>query len=230
MIKRILIIPARQGSKRIRNKNIKSFLGLPIIAYSIISGKKSNLFSKIHVSTDSKKIKKISEKYGAKSEFLRPKHLAKSNVPIFKVLKYVIEEFKKRNQDFDEIWCLLPCAPLINYQDLKKISRGISQKKYFKPLLTIAKYQAPIEWAFKIKKKLKLSPLNGKKFLSPSQKLEELFFDTGSLYVFDRLDLFKTKLKNIYKKFYGYKLPSHKAIDIDDIDDWNFALKLKKIK
>ena len=80
-------------------------------------------------------------------------------------------------------------------------------------------------------KKLKLSPLNGKKFLSPSQKLEELFFDTGSLYVFDRLDLFKTKLKNIYKKkFYGYKLPSHKAIDIDDIDDWNFALKLKKIK
>ena len=230
MTKRILIIPARKDSKRIKNKNIKSFLGVPIIAHSIISAKKSNLFKKIHVSTDSKKIKKISEKYGAKCEFLRPKSLSKSNIPIFEVLKYVTERFQERDQNFEEVWCLLPCSPLINFSDLKKISRGIMQRKYSKPLMTVTKYPAPVEWAFKIKKKSKLFPLNNQKFLSASQKLEELFFDTGSLYVFDSLDLLKTKTKNIYKKFYGYKLPPHKAIDIDNIEDWNFALKLKKIK
>tara|TARA_A100001011_G_C14300801_1_gene840695 strand:+ start:2224 stop:2934 length:711 start_codon:yes stop_codon:yes gene_type:complete len=229
MTKRLLIIPARKGSARIKNKNIKSFLGLPIIAYSIISGKKSKLFKKIHVSTDSKKIKKISEKYGAKCEFLRPRLLSGPNVPIFTVLKSVVRELKKKDQSFDEVWCLLPCSPLINFNDLKKISIGIKKKTFFKPLMTVAKYPAPIEWAFKIKKRFKLDPINGKKFLYPSQKFKEVFFDTGTLYVFNVLDLLRTKTKNIYKSFYGYKLAPDKAIDIDNIDDWNLALKLKKL-
>ena len=66
----------------------------------------------------------------------------------------------------------------------------------------------------------------GRKFL---EKFKEVFFDTGTLYVFNVLDLLRTKTKNIYKSFYGYKLAPDKAIDIDNIDDWNLALKLKKL-
>ena len=65
----IAIIPARSGSKRIKNKNIKLFCGKPIIYYSINEAKKSKIFQKIIVSTDSEKIKKISEKYGAEVPF-----------------------------------------------------------------------------------------------------------------------------------------------------------------
>ena len=72
----IAIIPARAGSKRIKNKNIKLFRGKPIIYYSINAAKKSKIFQKIIVSTDSEKIKKISEKYGAEVPFLRPKYLS----------------------------------------------------------------------------------------------------------------------------------------------------------
>ena len=62
MIKRLAIIPARSGSKRIKNKNIKIFCGEPIINYSIINLLNSKLFNKIHVSTDSERIKNIVEK------------------------------------------------------------------------------------------------------------------------------------------------------------------------
>ena len=75
MYKCICIIPARSGSKRIKNKNIKLFFGKPIIYYSIKAAIKSKCFSDVFVSTDSIKIKKISEKYGAKVKFLRPKNL-----------------------------------------------------------------------------------------------------------------------------------------------------------
>ena len=82
MTTRILIIPARKGSTRIKNKNRKKFNGKPIIAYSILAAKKSKLFNKIHVSTNCKKIKKISTLYGVKFDFYRPEKLSKNNVPI----------------------------------------------------------------------------------------------------------------------------------------------------
>ena len=71
----ICIIPARSGSKRIKNKNIKKFLGKPIISYSIKTAKKSGCFNKIIVSTDSIKISKIAIQYGADVPFIRSKKL-----------------------------------------------------------------------------------------------------------------------------------------------------------
>ncbi len=96
MTSRLLIIPARGGSKRIKNKNIKLFFRKPIIYYPIRNAIKSKLFKHIHVSTDSLKIKKISHKAGAKVDFLRPKKLAKNNTPIIDVVNYVYNEFLKK--------------------------------------------------------------------------------------------------------------------------------------
>lgn len=89
------IIPARSGSKRIKNKNIKYFFGYPIIKYSISVALSSKLFKEVLVSTDSIKIKKISEKYGAKVPFLRSKKLSGSNVSINKVLLNIVSHQKK---------------------------------------------------------------------------------------------------------------------------------------
>ena len=72
----ICIIPARSGSKRLKNKNIKKFDGKPIISYAIKIAQSSGLFSKIIVSTDSKKISNIAKRYGAEVPFLRSKKLS----------------------------------------------------------------------------------------------------------------------------------------------------------
>ena len=95
MVKRLVIIPARSGSKRILNKNIKLFLKKPLIYYCLEELKKSKLFNKIHISTDSKKISKLVAKKNVKFDFLRPKKLSGNNVGLWPVMKYVLERFKK---------------------------------------------------------------------------------------------------------------------------------------
>ena len=110
-IKNICIIPARGGSKRIPGKNIKKFWGKPLIFYSINVAKKSKLFDKIFVSTDSKKIKKISEKYGAKVPFLREKKYSKDGVGTEFVTKNFLQKINYKSYDY--CVCLYPTSPFL---------------------------------------------------------------------------------------------------------------------
>ena len=92
----IAIIPARLGSKRLPQKNIKNFLGKPIIFYSIQAAKKTKVFDKIIVSTESEKLKKIVEKYGVEVPFLRPKKLANDKSHFNEAVVYTISKLKKK--------------------------------------------------------------------------------------------------------------------------------------
>ena len=98
--KLVALIPARQGSERLKNKNIINFYGKPLIAYTIMSAIKSGIFNKIVVSTDSKKYAFISKKYGAEVPFLRPKSMSKSYSPDFEWVNYTIEKMQKNNNFF----------------------------------------------------------------------------------------------------------------------------------
>ncbi len=113
----ICIIPARSGSKRIKNKNIVKFNGKPLISYSIKTAKKSKLFDRIIVSTDSIKIKKIALRYGAEVPFLRSKKLSNDYAGTNDVLKDVVKKLKLEKIKY--IFCIYPTAPLINSRDLK---------------------------------------------------------------------------------------------------------------
>ena len=104
----IAIIPARQGSKRIKEKNIKKFLGKPIISYTIKKVKSSKLFDYVVVSTDSLKIKKISEKFGAKVFFLRPKKISNDKAKTQDVIKHALKWFKNKNLQFNYVCCIYP--------------------------------------------------------------------------------------------------------------------------
>ena len=129
MIKRLAIIPARSGSKRIKNKNIKKFFGKPIIFYAIDTLKKSKLFSKIHVSTDSNKIKNIVNKKNLNINRLRPKKLSSDSSPTMEVLKYELKVFLNYNEKYDEIWLISACNPLLQIKDLKNAAKIFNQKK-----------------------------------------------------------------------------------------------------
>ena len=91
--KRLLIIPARSGSKRIKNKNIKNFFDKPIIHYPLKVALKSNIFNKIHVSTDSKRIQKTVQIIGNFVDFLRPKNLSKDETSLKTVINYVLNNY-----------------------------------------------------------------------------------------------------------------------------------------
>lgn len=221
-IRRLAIIPARGKSKRIKNKNIKNFLGTPIIYFTIDSAKKSNLFSKIHVSTESKRIKKIVEKRGVKIDFMRSSKLSDDYTPLIDVFKFVINKYKNKNIFFDEIWALMPCTPLLDHRDLKKISILCKKNKLKKPVLSISKYSPPIQWSYKKSEKL-FVPLNIKYHKKRSQNLPDRYFDSGQFIIFSRNFFSNSNFKKNNNKFFGYEMPYHKSIDIDDKRDWELA-------
>ena len=218
-IKRLAIIPARSGSKRIKNKNIKKFIGKPIIFYSINSAIRSKLFEKIHISTDDKKIQNKIKSLSLNVDFLRPKSLAKDKVGLNTVLKFVINAYEKLNQKFDEVWLIYACSPLMNENDLIKANKKFQKtdKKY--PMMSVREYDTPIEWAFK-KDKKKFTCINKNKRYIDSKKIDKKYFNSGNFEIYKKEDLIKN---NKFYKFYGYIMPKYRSIDIDNIDDWKIA-------
>ncbi len=225
---RLLIIPARSGSKRIKNKNIKLFNGKPIISYPIKESIKSKLFNKIHVSTDSNKIANISKKYGASIDFLRPKKLSDDNVSLFQVIKYVVRNYEQSGLKFDEIWCILPSSPLLISNDLKIFAKYYNK---INPLIVASPYPSPLNWSFEIKNGF-LKNYN-KKMRDTKLSKKNFFYDSGQVYCFNRAYL-NNKDFSFKDKISVYPLPLEKSVDIDNIEDWNFAEVLfnglKKIK
>ncbi len=223
MKKRLLIIPARKGSKRIINKNTKKFCGKPIINYSIESALKSKLFDKIHISTNNSKIKKIIKKYPIKIDFLRPNKYSGDKIGLAKVIRFVTKKFASLGQKFDEVWYMTPCSPLINYNDLIKASNFFNKiKKGF--MLGVSEYSPPIQWAFEEKNKT-LIPVEKQYLKIRSQDLKKRFYDTGTFGAFKTSDLYVKKVNLV-----AYKLPRYKGIDIDTKDDWILAEKIYRSK
>ena len=115
----IALIPARQGSKRIINKNIKILAGHPLIAYTISVAFKSNIFSRVIVSTDNEKIATIAKYYGADIPFLRPKKYASAVSPDIEWLKFTLAKIGKNN--LPEYFAILrPTSPFRTVEMMKK--------------------------------------------------------------------------------------------------------------
>ena len=197
MIRRLLVIPARSGSKRIKNKNFKNFCGKPIIFHSLNVAKKSKLFNKIHVSTDSKKFQKILADKGYPLDFFRPKHLSKDSVPLIEIMKFVYKQYNKLGYKFDEIWNMSACTPLTITDDLKKASLLLNKNKR-KVVISITDFPVPLEWAFKLNKFKFLKPVYKPSFLKKnSQLIEKKYHDSSAFFGLTNKHLKKKKSKHI---------------------------------
>ncbi len=224
-ITRLLVIPARSGSKRIKNKNFKKFNGKPIISYSISAAVRSKIFDKIVVSTDDRKNLNYLKKFNVEVSH-RSKKLSNDRTTIESVLRSIIFEYEKLGKKFDEIWSLAPCSPLINKNDLIKASI-LLKKNNKKIILPVSKYPAPIEWGFRLTKEKKLIPVKKNFYKIRSQDLLKSYYDTGN-FVGIPSHHFKKKSIDFDKHYIGMEIPKHRSIDIDDLDDWELAEKLYK--
>src|SRR5687768_14060625 len=117
---KIAIIPARGGSKRIPRKNIKEFLGKPIIAYSIEIALKSGLFDEVMVSTDDDEIAQIAKKYGASIPFMRSALNSDDHASTSDVIMEVINNYAQLGRQFTYACCIYPTAPLLSVYSLKR--------------------------------------------------------------------------------------------------------------
>lgn len=223
-MRRLCIIPARGGSKRIPRKNIKEFLGKPIIAYSIDAALKSKLFDEVMVSTDDLEIADIAKKHGAKIPFLRSKENANDFASTFQVIEEVLLIYKEQNIDYQEACCLYPCAPFVSS---KRLTEGQLKLKNFETVVPVVKYGFPIQRALRMNESETLEYFQPEFELSRSQDLESSFHDAGQFYWFKVESLLKSKTL-ISKNCGAIILSELEVQDIDNEVDWKLAeLKYK---
>jgi pseudaminic acid cytidylyltransferase len=223
MTSRLAIVPARGGSKRVPDKNVRNFCGRPMIAHILGAARKSGLFDAIHVSTDSARIAGIVGDLGFPPEFVRPPELADEFTPLMPVLRFVNETFAKSGRHFDQIWLLMACAPLIEEADLSGAAELFTEAGSLRPVMSVAAYPAPIEWAFRLESGYRLSPVQPGSFAARSQDLAPAYYDTGAFCVFPERRVRESVAHGDDSDFLGYEIARHKAIDIDSEEDFRFA-------
>ena len=221
----ICIIPARGGSKRIPKKNIKEFLGKPIIAYSINAAINSGLFDEVMVSTDDEVISKIAKKYGAKVPFMRSSENSDDFATTYDVIYEVIENYNDLGKEFSHVCCLYPCAPFVTSKNLKKAYKILS-KNLYDSVFPIVAYSFPIQRALK-NNNGRVTMIHKENLNVRSQDLEKSFHDAGQFYWFKTKKLIQSK-KIISSNSGGIIISELSAQDIDSDTDWKLAeLKYK---
>jgi pseudaminic acid cytidylyltransferase len=218
-LNRIAIIPARGGSKRIPLKNIKNFLGKPIISFSIQAAIESKLFDEVMVSTEDEQIAKISLKLGAKVPFLRSLKSSDDFATTFDVIEEVVQEYTKLNQEIKEICCIYACAPFVSKEKLIS-SYELMKSGGFDSVFPIMPYGYPIQRALKLNSG-KVNFINTENSFVRSQDLETNFHDTGQFYWMNSKVLLEKNL--ITTNSGGFIISELEGQDIDNDVDWKLA-------
>ena len=219
--KKIAIITARGGSKRIPRKNIKLFNGFPIIKYSIDAAINSGVFDEIMVSTDDLEIAEIATKYGAKVPFIRSIENSNDFSTTADVIEEVILDYQnKLGLNFEYLCCIYPTAPFVTSEKLVQ-TLNLLKNNNADCVLPVVKYGYPIQRSLKIEGGLiKMNwPEN---YLSRSQDLESIYHDCGQFYFMKTSSLLDQK-----KLFAEFTIPFEVSeLEVQDIDneiDWKLA-------
>lgn len=222
------IIPARGGSKRIPRKNIKDFLGKPIISYSIEAAIKSNLFDEIMVSTDDEEIAEVSRQHGAKVPFMRSPENADDFATLADVLIEVVDQYKKAEKSFENICCILPTAPLISANRIKEAFIKLVDED-LESVLPVVEFSYPILRALEFDNDNTLKMIWPEYLKTRSQDLKPAYHDSGSFYWVKNNALLQQE--TLFCKNGGaIVLPETEVQDIDNETDWKLSeLKFKLI-
>lgn len=226
--KSIAIIPARGGSKRILKKNIKHFLGKPIIEYSINAALESKLFDRILVSTDDEDIAKLSTELGAEVPFIRPKQFSDDFTTTSDVIQHCIEWLEINSEkSYDAFCCIYATAPFIRPTDLIE-SHEIFKSGKWDYVFPATAYSYPIQRSFKKRVDGSIEMNYPEHFSSRSQDLSKTYYDSGQFY-WGRKQAWLEKRKIFSNNSAIIELPSYRVQDIDTIEDWERAELLYKL-
>ena len=222
-MKNICIIPARGGSKRIPRKNVKPFLGKPMLAYPIEAALKTGLFDEVMVSTDDEEIAEVARKYGATVPFMRSAETANDFATLADVLHEVLDNYEKQGRKFDNMCCVLATTPLLQSDD---INSGYSKlmDSEFTSIVPIVQFSYPILRSFKMDENGAIEYNWPEYIRSRSQDLPKAYHDSGTFY-WHKIDAWKSG-----NGLRGGVVVSEETVqDIDTEQDWKLAEMKYKI-
>ena len=216
----IAIITARGGSKRIPRKNIKEFMGKPMLGYAVEAAQQAGIFDKVMVSTDDQEIAAIAESLGAEVPFLRSERTSNDYATTYDVIEEVLHEYQKRGENFDEVCCIYPCVPFLKAQSLvaahEKMVDGVNSVD------TVCAYPVPVEWAYTIDADGYLHSRDPQALLIRSQDLTPCYYDVGMFY-FARTELVLKQHTLLPGPLRPFIIDERECQDIDTMADWRTA-------
>lgn len=215
----IAIITARGGSKRIPRKNIKEFMGKPMLAYAIEAARDSGVFDEIMVSTDDEEIATVAKAYGASVPFMRSARTSDDHATTYDVLEEVVKGYENRAKMFDTVCCIYPCVPFLSFQTLKKAFWALGEG--FDAVQPVCRFPVPVEWAMKIENG-ELHPSDPDALLIRSQDLTPKYYDVGMFYFVRTKALLESKTV-VPPHTAAYIIDEMECQDIDTLDDWKMA-------
>ncbi|KKI99123.1 pseudaminic acid cytidylyltransferase [Prochlorothrix hollandica] len=215
---KVAIIPARGGSKRIPRKNIKNFLGKPMIAWSIETAIASKLFDRIIVSTDDLEISKVAKKYEAEVPFLRPAELSNDYVGTTEVIAHATQWLIDQGLSITAVCCIYPTAPFLQVQDLSKGLQALESGNW-SYAFSATDFTAPIFRAFTETDEGGIKMFFPEYFLTRSQDLPRALHDAGQFYWGQPSAWLEGK--RIFEHYsIPIIIPRWRVQDIDSEEDW----------
>jgi CMP-N,N'-diacetyllegionaminic acid synthase len=227
----LCFISARGGSTGIKNKNIMSFCGKPLISWTILQAKKSKILEDIHISTDSIKIAKIAEKYGGKIPFIRKKNLANKNTSKFLVWKNALLDIEKKKKIKYDYFFDLDCTnPLRSPNDIDKmINHFLKNSKNIDALITVSNSRKNPYFNMLEKNNSNFLKLSKKLIRWPTsrQTSPDVYDQVASMYLL-KTDFLRKKTKLYDGNLKGYLLKDYQNFDIDSQLDYKIVSFLFK--
>lgn len=225
----ICIIPARGGSKRIPNKNVRLFCGKPIIAYAIEAAIEAGCFDEVMVSTDNDEIAERARQHGAKVPFLRSAESASDVATTVSVWQEVLRAYENEGKKFDLACSILPTAPFVTATKLRAIMNELELHPEWDAAMPVVPYSPPIQRAMGIEDGT-LRMIWPEYRSARSQDLEPRYHDAGQYYAF-RTSFIRDASSLRDGRLGAIVVPGIEAQDIDTEEDWELAeMKFQRLR
>lgn len=220
-MKNIAIIPARSGSKGLRDKNIKDLAGKPLIAYSIEAAISSGCFDVIMVSTDSDRYAEIGKKFGAEVPFLRSERTSSDTASSWDTVQEVLDGYAELGRTFDTFCLLQPTSPLRTAEDIRNAYQTYQEKASFAVVSVCEAEHSPL-WCGQLPENREFIGFMNPESQKRRQDAGKFYRLNGAIYIVD-IERFKTDKFFYHEGSFAYIMPQDRSVDIDSIIDFKMA-------
>lgn len=220
-MRNIAVIPARKGSKGVKDKNIRELNGKPLLAYSIEAAEQSGLFDCIHVSTDSETYAQIAKEFGADVPFLRDPALAGDTSDTWDALRYVLQRYAEAGKEYDTVTLLQPTSPLRDASDIRG-AFAVMEEKQADSVISVCRAEHSPLLCNTLKADGSMEGFLDTGRVGRRQDCEPYYQLNGAIYI-QKTQLLTAK-KNLYgEKSYAFIMSAEHSVDIDSELDFLFA-------
>ena len=220
-MKNIAIIPARSGSKGLKDKNIKDLCGKPLIAYSIEAASRSGQFDEVMVSTDSEQYAETARKYGAEVPFLRSAATAGDMASSWDMVEEVLQGLERIGREFDTFCLLQPTSPLRTSDDISA-AYELYHTKNATAVVSLCELEHPLSWCGVLEENGSLEGFIKRDQGKQRQTQKKYYRLNGAIYIVS-IPEFRRDAFLYRENAYAYIMPRDRSVDIDTESDFRFA-------